>query len=360
MSVPKFDPKELKVAGEIPSFFPGAPATPLYDFPVSRVEAYKALMARKPVWQITNVETGMFCPSIYPDNVARGLIIQQKMPDPSTFGGPDIFGIEWEYVPVTGGSIVRPGEPFMKNANEWKTKIKWPDVDAWDWEGSAKENEAFLNNGTVVFHWIMNGYFERLISFMDFAEAAVAMVDEEQQDAVKELYERLTDLYIKIVDKHVEYYHAEAFCVHDDWGSQMAPFLSPAVTRELLVPAMRRLTDHIHSRGAIADLHSCGHIEQQVPNMIAAGWDSWSGMPMNDTQGLYEKYGDKIVLGVVPDQFDPMSATEEEQRAAARQFAAKFCNPEKPCLVNMYGAAVLTPAYREELYKESRIRMGAA
>jgi hypothetical protein len=122
---------------------------------------------------------------------------------------------------------------------------------------------------------------------------------------------------------------------------------------------MRRLTDHIHARGAIADLHSCGHIEQQVPNMIAAGWDSWSGMAMNDTQGLYEKYGDQIVLGVVPDQFDPATATEEEQRAAARKFAAKFCNPHKPCLLNMYGAAVLTPAYREELYKESRIRMGA-
>jgi hypothetical protein len=316
-------------------------------------------MARKPVWQITNCETKIFSPSVYPDNMARGFIVQQNIPDPSTFGGPDIFGIQWEYVPVTGGSIVQPGVPFMRNANEWKARLKWPDVDAWDWEGSARENEAFLNDGAMVMHWILNGYFERLISFMGFAEAAVAMIDEEQQDAVKELYERLTDLYIRIVDKHIDYYHAEAFTVHDDWGSQMAPFFSPAVTAELLVPAMRRLTDHIHARGAIADFHSCGHIEQQVPNMIAAGWDSWSGMAMNDTQGLYEKYGDQIILGVVPDQFDPATTPEEEQRAAAREFAKKFCNPHKPCLFNMYGAAVLTPAYREELYKLSRIRMQA-
>ena len=64
------------------------------------------------------------------------------------------------------------------------------------------------------------------------------------------------------------------------------------------MPAMRRLTDHIHSRGCYADFHSCGHLELQVPNMIAAGWDSWSGMPMNDTQMLYEKYGDQILIGV--------------------------------------------------------------
>jgi hypothetical protein len=357
MSIPKFDSKELKVVGELPSIFPGVPPVPLYDFPVSRAEAYRALMAKKPIWQVTNVETRIFSPSIYPDNVARGSIRQQNVPDPSTFGGQDIFGIEWEYVPVTSGSIVRPGDPFMKNANEWKTKLKWPDVDAWDWEGSARENQAFLNNGSLIFTTITSGYFERLISFMDFAEAAVAMIDEEQQDAVKELNERLTDLYIKIVDKYVDYFHVEGFTVFDDWGSQMAPFFSPDVTRELIVPAMRRLTDYIHSRGAIADLHSCGHIEQQVPNMIAAGWDSWSGQAMNDTQGLYEKYGDKIVLGVVPDQFDPATTSEEQQRVAARDFAVKFCNPHKPCLVNMYAAAMLTPAYREELYKESRIRM---
>jgi uroporphyrinogen-III decarboxylase len=192
---------------------------------------------------------------------------------------------------------------------------------------------------------------------MDFENAAVAMIDEDQQDAVKELYDKLADLYIKIIDKHIKYFGAEAFCVHDDWGSQMAPFFSPAVTKELLVPAMRKLTDHIHSKGAWADFHSCGHIEQQVPNMIAAGWDSWSGMAMNDTQGLYKKYGDKIIIGVVPDQFPP-DTPEAEQRAAAKKFVDQFCSADKPCVVNMYGAAVLTPAYREELYKQSRIKLG--
>ena len=66
-------------------------------------------------------------------------------------------------------------------------------------------------------------------------------------------------------------------------------------TAEMVVPAMKKLTDYVHSKGMYCDLHSCGHIELQVPNMIAAGWDSWSPMPMNDTMMLHEKYGDKLV-----------------------------------------------------------------
>jgi uroporphyrinogen-III decarboxylase len=207
----------------------------------------------------------------------------------------------------------------------------------------------------MIMHWIMNGYFERLISFMDFEGAALAMIDEDQQDAVKSLFDALSDLYIKIVDKFIEHFHAEAFCVHDDWGSQAAPFFSPATCKEMVVPAMRKLTDHIHSRGCWADLHSCGNVGKQVPNMIAAGWDSWSGMPMNDTHALYEKYGDQILIGVIPEAF-PEDASEEVQREYARKYVDKFVNPEKPTFVNLYGASVLTPAYREELYKLSRLK----
>ena len=106
--------------------------------------------------------------------------------------------------------------------------------------------------------------------------AIVALIDEDQKEAVKELFERLTDLYIQVVDKFVEVYPViDGFCVHDDWGSQRAPFFSPATAMEMLVPAMKRLTDHMHSKGLYADLHSCGHLELQVPAMIAAGWDTW-------------------------------------------------------------------------------------
>jgi hypothetical protein len=366
MAIPKFDPKELTVAREIPAIFiPDAPPTRVYSTPVPLKDGYTALIKRQPVWQPYGIETAMFAPRFYPDNIARALVVDSGgfiMNDQGGFpvGGKDIFGIEWVFVPSAGGSMVKPGNPTLKNANDWKKAIKFPNIDSWDWAGSAKANEAWLKGlDTQVMVWIQNGFFERLISFMDFEGAAMAMIDEEQQDAVKEIMQALADLYISMIDNYWKYFKLNSYTIHDDWGSQMAPFFSPSVGKEIIVPAMKRVTDHIHSLGGIADFHSCGHVDVCIPNMIAAGWDCWSGMAMNDSQGDYEKYGDKIIIGVTPDLWDPKTTPEEKQRAEARKFIDKFYKPGKPCLINNFNAMeILTPVFCEELYKYSRVKFG--
>ena len=84
--------------------------------------------------------------------------------------------------------------------------------------------------------WFLNGWFERLISFMDFDNAVVALIDEDQKDAVKELFDRLSDLYIKIIDKYLEYFPGiDGFCIHDDWGAQKDTFFSPDTAMEMIV-----------------------------------------------------------------------------------------------------------------------------
>jgi hypothetical protein len=365
MAVPKFDPKEMTVAREIPAFFPpGAPPTKIYSTPVSLRDGYIAAMKRQPIWQVSGIETGMFAPRIYVDNIVRAMVIDGEgfvMNDQAGIpvGGKDIFGVEWIFVPTAGGSMVKPGKPLLTDVNDWESVLKFPTIDEWDWEGAERKNEAYLKTlDTLPMIWFQTGFFERLVSFMDFEGAALAMIDEEQQDAVKALMMALADLYIRMFDRFQKHFKLTSYTIHDDWGSQMAPFFSPAAGRELIVPAMRKVTDHIHAMGGIADFHSCGHVDACIPNMIEAGWDSWSGMAMNDTQGAYEKYGDRIIIGVIPDQWDPAVTPEEKQREEARKFVDKFCRPGKPALINYYGSQVLTPAFREELYRYSRIKLG--
>jgi len=356
MTVPAFDEKELTIVRENPGMF-GRPPTPIYTFPIAPKEAYKAMMQRKPIWQIAGVENKVFTPRILPDNVARAFVLENKPFDIKNGGGKDMFGIEWEYIAQAGGSMVRPGKPFLEDANDWKDKLVLPDIDSWDWEGSAAENnDTYLNTELYNTMWFQTGWFERLISFMDFEGAIMALFDEDQKDAVHELFDTITDLYIRLFDKFITYFpRIDGFCIHDDWGSQKETFFSPAVVEEMIVPYMRRMTDFIHSKGKYCELHSCGNILKQVPNMIAAGWDSWSGQAMNDTQKIYELYGDKIMIGVIPDSYDTENTTEEEQRAFAKAYTDKFCNPDKPSLLNYSGATLLTRAYREEMYKQSRI-----
>lgn len=148
----------------------------------------------------------------------------------------------------------------------------------------------------------------------------------------------------------------DGFNIHDDWGAQKAPFFSEEIAYEFFVPYMRQLNDHIHQKGRYSTLHSCGHVDSRVQCFIDGGFDAWDPQLMNDIHMLYEKWGDKIVLGVWPDAFDPENSTEEEQRQAARDFVAAFSAPGKPVILSHYGAWALTPAFSEELYIASRRR----
>lgn len=354
-----FDEKEMTVASEIPNFMnPGAPGTPVWTYPCSPVENEKALFAGEPHWCPAGTETGFFCPSVIPDHNARGFIFAADRPaDTSGYGGKDMFGVEWEYVPLVGGSMVRPGKPMLEDANDWEKVLQWPDIEQWDWEGDAKKNEAFLHNGKANFLWLLNGaWYERLVSFMEFEGAAMALIDEEQKDAVKALFEKTTELYCRIVDKCCEVYGdgIVGFTVHDDWGAQAAPFFSPAVGAEMIVPYMKKLTDCIHSHGKIAELHSCGKLEAQVGNFVAAGWDAWTPMGMNDYEAMYDAWGDKIVISCGPAAQAP-DATYEEQVKAGEEWVARFFQPGRYAIPNyMYFPAGMTRGFREGLYRASR------
>jgi len=354
MAIP-FDQKEIQNAKHTPTFFGGI--TVEFDYPVSPKEGFIAAYNREALWLLTGTESQMFAPKVNPDNIARAFVFDKSgFPNAEQGGGFDMFGIDWEYIAQVGGSMVRPGKPFAEDANEIAGKIVWPDIDKWDWEGCAKANESYADSGKAVVAWFLNGWYERLISFMDFENAIMALFDEDQKDAVHAFFDKLSDLYIKIFDKYIEYFpYITSFCIHDDWGSQKETFFSPAIAEEMIVPYMKKVTDHLHSKGKFCELHSCGQALKQIPNFIAAGWDSWAGQAMNDTVKIYEEYGDKLIIGVIPEKFDIENATEEKVREMARDHANKYNKPNKPSTLNAFGTNVLTPVYAEELYKQSRI-----
>ncbi|MDR2501694.1 MAG: methyltransferase [Oscillospiraceae bacterium] len=357
-NIKKFDPKEL----ETRDVQIGRGITVQeFNYPINRHDHGVATFKRAPWWQMLQAVDGqIFTPAIIPDNVARAFCFEggepRKFEDHDI--NPDMFGIEWEYIAQVGGSMVRPGKPFLSDIEEWYDKVVWPDIEKWDWAGSAaKNNGTFLQPDKFNQMWFQTGWFERLISMLDFENAVMAIFDEDSQEHVHKFFDKLTDLYIRIFDKVVATYpEVHAFFIHDDWGSQKAPFFSPSVAEEMVVPYMRRVTDFLHSKGKLCELHSCGNIYQQVPNMIAAGWDAWAPQLMNDSQKIYDDYGDKILIATFPQGLpDSIEALpEEEQRRYAREYAEKYCRADKPSFYNFYAAKYLTPAFREELYIRSR------
>ncbi|MBR0401622.1 MAG: methyltransferase [Lachnospiraceae bacterium] len=354
MNIPAFDESERKIIGKTDAMR-GLASIPVFNAPCSVREAVRATYRREPVWQTFSANMKIMTPQICPDNVARAYCFEAQPFTPILGPVKDMFGIEWEYVPQVGGSMVRPGHPFAEDMEELLEKVQWPDIDSWDWEGSAKANNGvYFRPDTYNVIVFMNGWFERLISMMEFENALMALNDEDEQELIHQFFDKLTDLYIDILGRYIDTYdYLDGFSIHDDWGGQLDTFFPPALSREMIVPYMRRVTDYIHSRGLTAELHSCGQNLKQVPNYIEAGWDSWCPQAIVDSQKVYELYGDKILLGVDP-KLDLTGKTDDEARQAARDYVDRFMQPGKPCLLHSYTLNLLTDAFWEELYVYSR------
>lgn len=349
-----FSEKEIENIKILPGMF-GGPDYPEFDYPLSHKENYIANMKGEGCWVPTANDVIWFCPTVFPDNTAKGNVHEVYKPPKEELGGKDMFGIEWEYVPVVGGSTVKPGNPILSDVNDWEKVIKFPNINSWDWEGCAKRNTEYLTTGgRLVNTVICTGWFERLISFMDFAEAAIAMIDESQRDAVIALFNRLTDLYISIVDKFLERFPGmiHGFTMHDDWGSQMAPFFSRKIVEEVLIKPHKQMVDYLHSRGLYADIHSCGAIDMLLPCMEEIGYDRLEVMPLVDRDNFYKTYGHKMMLTYTPDPL-PLNASKEECGAAAKKFVDKYFNKGTLCILETYYRPM--PAeFLKELYLYSR------
>lgn len=354
----KYSADELKKVGEYTSEGVMAPSIDKYDSPITPRENFLRLYRHeKPEWIPMTCDCVVFNPNIIPDNIARAFVCDTDKSDLGHNGGVDMFGIKWDYVPEVNGSMVRPGNPILEDANDWEEVIKFPNLDEWDWEGAAERNRGiYFDTDRCTYMWIMNGMFERLISFMECQWALVALVDEDQKDAVKALFSRLADFYDELIDKYVTYFHPDVIHFHDDWGSQRAALFSYDTCKEMIAPYIKRVVDSCHKRGVYFDFHCCGKNEALVPLMIECGIDSWGGQLVNDFDYLYENYGDKIILGISPDKIR-QQVPREEGLASAKRFCDKYAAnmDTKPIYAVMRRATV---DLREGVYTYSREIMG--
>ena len=270
--------------------------------PITPKENLRRFINGNALWMPQYKDNKVFSPRIYKENVCRGFVME-GIPYTGDFGGKDMFGIEWEYVPLVGGSMVRPGNPKVPDITEWEKFIEWPDLSKLDWEGSSAESQDFFKTDNVLMMMVFTSFFERLISMVDMEDALVAMIDPDEKNAVHRLFERLTDYYDELFDYFERYYHPDLIYFHDDWGSQRAPLFSLETVREMLVPYMKQVVESAHRHGMVFELHSFGKIESLVPAMIEIGADMWCGQPMNDKLKLAREYGKDIHIGVCPTDF---------------------------------------------------------
>ena len=321
-----FDPKELIPLSVEKAIMPGFPDKPVYNSPITNRENFALSLKReKPMWMPnTFTDYDMICPEV-PDNIARAFVFEKKPMDFNHVGGPDMFGVEWEYVPSVGGSMVRGGNPKIPDIANWEKYITFPDLEEIiDWETISQRNKEYGSERKTLTVSILNGLFERLISFMDMSNALMAMIDEDEQEGVHRLFDKLADMYDQYIGLYKKYFNCQMIQFHDDWGSQRAPFFSPNTLREMVLPYLKRVVESAHKNGCFFEMHSCGKNEILVPIMLEAGVDLWQPQFMNDYEAIYkESAGDMTITIPLKDYInEDMSDNEMSDKIAG--FIDKF------------------------------------
>jgi len=300
----------------------------------------------------SSFDTVKFMPEMIPENVARGMVSQQKPLNPAAFGGRGFFGIDWRYQPATAGSIdVKPFYEDLDDLENWERDVPFPDYSRFGWERCREENAGFFtaNDDKLIGSTVFSGFFERLISLVGFENAAIGMVDEDYQPVIHALFDRLADSYIEYIGLLRRHFRVEFLELHDDWGTQRAPMFSPALHREMIVPYIKKVTDACHAMGVVYEQHSCGFIEPLIPNLIETGADTWRGQPVNDKLRLVRQYGDRFRFAVTMQPPAPITDAE------ALQLAGDFRRDYRDRQVWVYLHSVLTPAQKrlimDEIYR---------
>ena len=362
-----FDEKELEVVGVHPSGAYGMfvnmgidsmpPVEPIYNRPITPRENMKLLFSGQTPWWIPHTgmaytEVNNFRPRIFPDNIAVRLVWDGEEPpmEYKDLTATGWFNLDWVFVPVAGGATVKPGSPMLEDMNDWEEVLEWPDLNAMDWEAMGRGNAAYFETPQANELGLLDGFWERLISLMDVSGAAIALVDEDQKEALHAFFDRYTEHMIECIRRVKAVLPLDGVLIHDDWGTQNGPFFSPETAREMLLPYLKRIVDYIHSEGMFYEQHSCGNCTPLVPIYMEAGVDLWTPQLMNDFDGILKTCrGSKLHIGM-PCPVGP-EASEEEARQAARDWFDKY-GEEQVTISPMMSH----PAFMEELYKVSRIR----
>ena len=216
-------------------------------------------------------------------------------------GGTDWFGVKWTYIegdlaPVPDSTV----PPICNDITEWKTQIQFTYMNTWKWKKAAEIDHIkdLDREHKMIYTSSLNGFFERMHTLCGFEDALCALLME--PEATEEFLDAMTDFKCSQLTKIKEHYNPDVLNFHDDYGTQRGLFFSPEIWRNLFKPRLAKVVKHCHSLGMIFELHSCGLIDQIIPDIADCDVDCLQCMDIVNVEKFQKELGSKMAFGVSP------------------------------------------------------------
>ena len=125
---------------------------------------------------------------------------------------------------------------------------------------------------------------QRLIALRSDEEVLMDIISDESH--IHELAEKIMD-FNRVLVKNAIASGADGISFADDYGTELAPIMSPRLWKEFIFPRLQSLFKPARDAGLDVHFHSCGHIWDLLPLMAEAGVTSvWPQIPVFDMAKL--------------------------------------------------------------------------
>ncbi len=266
--------------------------------------------------------------------------------------GVDLWGSQWTEHPDTPSTGYVDEHPLttLSAMTDWRP----PDVSRFVEMTKISLDKRLpglgLSDKYRIVH-LSSGIWERLQYLRGMEQA---MMDfGEHPEAVAGLLHRLTDAWLEYIAGLAPFAREiDGLFMFDDWGTQTAAMISPAMWREFFLPEYRRLADACHAMGMHFWLHSCGVVTELLSGFIEAGIDAVNPF-QTGTCGYEEvarRFSGKIAFATTVDIQTTLKTGPVEKILEECELLAKWGNEKGGLIIRSYGYDI--PPEHEEAVLE--------
>ena len=283
-----------------------------------------ALTQKENYMRMINGEIPEFIPAPFIQSYSRP-IDEELLTPQSCPNGPitTVYGVIYVgSANMNNGALPKPGHIILDDITKWRDVIKNPDLTGRDWEGYYNNQTKDIDRNNFVVRAVGGDYFLTLVSFMGFEGALMAMYEEPEE--VYALFDYVSEHYLEVMRRQIQYAKPDVYCVMDDDSAQMAPFFSLDMYRRLVKPFHKRHVDLALEHGIAVDRHDCGHCDIFVDDWFEMGIRGWNPAQVcNDLVAVKKRTNSKLVISGAWDPTGPLGDLRidpEVLRAALHEY----------------------------------------
>ncbi len=265
----------------------------------------------------------------YPSDVMLSLTLKAPFAftgqSPERFSGSrvlDEWGCEWNRsTDDYAGQVI--GHPLAELAA--LDSYAWPDP-LNGREGVDEMRDAMRTDDHQHYVLAAAGTIMHQMTFLRGFETTLIDLAENRPEILA-IRDRIADIVLKRIAVWTDA-GVDGVLIEDDWGTQEALMISPAMWRRFFKPVYARLVQAIHAGGACAHLHSDGVIRSIIPDLIEIGFDEINPQVwIMDLAELHREFAGKICFRADLDrQWMLPNGTPEQVVEHVVETSAAFCS----------------------------------